>query len=147
MLSPTAVNALTRPLVRRTSRLASGAGLKAILIVSALIYVLAPVVAQWASYEPVRQELAAIRIAEPPEPSSIGLDGVIDGSGGAESWALGSVGDLVPTTGWTVVETMVRALQVSGLFTVLFIVSLRSTVRYRPRHGSGVGAAVLTRKR
>ena len=161
MLNPVAVDVLSQSHARRVTRLGPGVAVRAILFVTAFLYIMGPTLAQWVSFDRVRAEVAAERLAEPPasaieefvEPSPQ-VEALLEEMApenarvlvGPGLAALGQVGESAGGIGSALLDSAIRAAQIALALAALALVSLRSTLRYKPRHGRGVLAVLVSRK-
>ena len=161
MLNPATAGSLARGAVRRTSVLQPGTVLRFVLGVTAIIYVLGPTLAQWITFDTVRAEVAALR--EAPVPALGGLEGEptvsaevqgmfedvapenVKGLVGPGLSALGTMNESANDLGSYLLAAAIRAAQIAAIACAAIIVGLRSTVRYKPKHGAGWLSVLLGR--
>ena len=152
MLNPATAGSLARGGVRRTTLFKPGTVLRFALAVTAMSYVLGPTLAQWISFDSVRAEVAALREAPVPVDGREGeptvsaevqsmLEDVapenVKGLVGPGLSALGTLNESTNDFGSYLLSSAIRAAQVAALAFAAVIVGLRSTVRYKPKHGAG----------
>lgn len=162
MLNPVAANSLARGHAQRTSRLGPGLALRAILLITASLYVLGPTMAQWVSFDQVRTEVAAERASQPPavaveefvEPSPQ-LQTVLEDVAPNDAQvliapglsALSSVDQAAGSLADALVASAIRAAQVAVVALAAIVLSIRlSTSSYKPRHGRGWMSVLLSRR-
>ena len=164
MLNPAAANSLAA--VRRHPILRPGLALRFVLILTSLMYVVGPTFVQWISLDTIRDEVAVMRIAEAPVVT--GTDGAMpsqlapgqgvpsqevqtlfanaEGLVGAGLVALGEVHENGGRMGDGLVALVIRGVQVLALGLFAYVLGIRMTIRYQPRHGRGMAMRLMARK-
>ena len=157
MLNPAAARSVST--ARRRTIFKPGLALKVVLFFVATTYVLGPSLVQWVSFEQVRYEVAATRIAEAPtttvleEPSEelvallqeVTPDNV-DSLVAPGLNAVGAINEGAVSLGAMAVSATIRAVQVALGALAVAVLTMRMTNSYRPRHSRGFLAALLSRK-
>ena len=161
MLRTATANGFARHRARRRAMLKPGVVLRMALISSAVLYVLAPAVAQWVSLDAVRDEVAALRALDVPALAVVADPGpspkvqsLLENAAPEDVRdlvapglvAVGELGDGLDRLRAGLVAGGIRAAQAFVFLLGTFVLSLRSTIRYRPRHPGGVESRILARK-
>ena len=156
MLNPAAARSVSA--TQRRTILKPGLALKVVLFFVATTYVLGPSLVQWISFEQVRYEVAATRIAEAPTTTVVvdpseelvallqeATPDNVDSLVAPGLSAVGAINDGAISLGAMALSATIRAVQVAVAVLAVAVLTMRMTNSYRPRHSRGLLAALVSR--